>query len=298
MFRWLTLSVLLSALTISGYHRARARRGGTTVPRRREGSLFLLLRGVMGLALFGAVLAHALKPGRMGWARVHLPSPLHWIGFLLAVLAIPAVHWVLRTLGPNVTETVLTKEDHELVTTGPYRWSRHPLYATGLTLFLGLGLMTSSWLVLSITAIGYVLLRLLVIPREEQALQAKFGERYRTYMLTSGRLLPKLDGPALLTVAVWIAGALTLGWLTTAGAVAFGGKGHPPLWYYLGAGVVLASFLLAPIGTGAALAGLLRARRQGIGASRRPLALFGLNLLFLLVAAGIAVWIWLATFHS
>jgi hypothetical protein len=235
----------------------------------------------------------------MGWARFHLPSPLRWIGFLLAVLTLPAVHWVLRTLGRNVTETMLTKEDHELVTAGPYRWVRHPLYATGLTLFVALGLMTSSWLVLSVTALGFVLLRLLVMPREEQALQAKFGERYRAYMLTSGRLLPKLDGPALLAVAAWIAGALTLGWLTTAGAVAFGGKGHPPLWYYLGAAVVLASYLLAPIGSGAALAGLLRARREGTRASRLPWAWFGLNLLFLLVAVGLAVWIWWASsFHS
>lgn len=191
MFRWLILAVLLSALTVSGYHRARARLGGETVARRREGTLFLALRGLMALALFGGILAHALAPGWMAWASFDAPPTLRWLGFLLGVLAVPAVHWVLSTLGRNVTETVFTKEHHELVTGGPYRWVRHPLYTTGLTLLLALGLMAGSWFVLLATAIALVLLLGFVIPREEQALLAKFGGRYQRYMLVTGRLMPR-----------------------------------------------------------------------------------------------------------
>jgi protein-S-isoprenylcysteine O-methyltransferase Ste14 len=47
------------------------------------------------------------------------------------VLTLPAALWVFSALGRNVSETVLTKGDHELVTAGPYRWIRHPLYTTG-----------------------------------------------------------------------------------------------------------------------------------------------------------------------
>jgi protein-S-isoprenylcysteine O-methyltransferase Ste14 len=185
------LAVLLSALTLSGYHRARARMAGETVARRREGSLLLVLRGFMALALFGGLLAHAVRPDWMAWASLDVPRTLRWLGLLLGVLTLPAIHWVLSTLGRNVTETVLTKEHHELVTTGPYRWVRHPLYTTGLTLLLALGLMAGSWFVLVATGIAFVMLRVLVIPREEQALLAKFGERYRTYMVVTGRLLPR-----------------------------------------------------------------------------------------------------------
>jgi protein-S-isoprenylcysteine O-methyltransferase Ste14 len=99
---------------------------------------------------------------------------------------------VLGTLGRNVTETVLTKESHELVTGGPYRWVRHPLYTTGLMLLLALGLMAGSWFLLLGTALAFALLRVFVIPREEQALLAKFGERYRTYIQRTGRLVPKV----------------------------------------------------------------------------------------------------------
>lgn len=196
LLRWLLLGVLLSALVMSGYHRARARAAGETVARRREGSLVLGLRAVMGLGLFGGLLAHAVRPDWMAWASFEVPRALRWSGLVLAVLALPAIHWVLGTLGPNVTETVLTKERHELVTRGPYRWVRHPLYTVGLTLLLGLGLTAGSWFVLAGAGIAWILLRGLVIPREEEALLEKFGGRYRTYMSGTGRLLPRIRGAA------------------------------------------------------------------------------------------------------
>jgi protein-S-isoprenylcysteine O-methyltransferase Ste14 len=191
MFRCLIVAVLLSALTVSGVHRARARRDGETIARRREGLLFLALRGMMALTLLGGILAHVLTPNRMAWASFEVPQTLRWLGLVIGALTVPAVHWVLSALGRNVTETVLTKERHELITGGPYRWVRHPLYATGLTLFLALGLMAGSWFVLFATGIAFLLLRVLVIPREEQALLAKFGERYRAYMSVTGWLVPR-----------------------------------------------------------------------------------------------------------
>ena len=194
MFRWLILAVLLSALTVSGYHRARARRVGETIARRREGPLFLALRGLMALALFGGILAHVVRPDWMAWASFDMPQALRWLGLVLGVLAVAAVQWVLGALGPNVTETALTKERHELITGGPYRWVRHPLYTTGLALLVALGLMAGSWFVLLATGIAFALLRGFVIPREEQALLAKFGDRYQRYILRTGRLVPRVMG--------------------------------------------------------------------------------------------------------
>ncbi len=194
---WLPLAVFLGALTVSAYHRARSRIGGETIARRREGPAFLILRAVMGCMLFGPIVAHAVAPDRMAWATFRLPEVLRWAGFGVALLVIPTVHWVLRTLGRNVSETVLTKAQHQLVTGGPYRWVRHPLYATGLALFLALGLMTRSWVVLLATAVASVLIRILVIPREEAALLAKFGERYQAYRRGTSRLLPRVRRHAM-----------------------------------------------------------------------------------------------------
>jgi protein-S-isoprenylcysteine O-methyltransferase Ste14 len=192
MFRWLTLAVLLGAVSVSGYHRALARRHGETIARTREGWLYVCVRACMGLTLFGAVVLSILRPNWMSWASFEVPPILRWMGALLGILTVPAVHWTLRTLGRNVSETVFTKERHELVTTGPYRWIRHPLYSTGLVLFLALGVMAGSWVVLLVTAAAFVLLRWLVIPPEEEALLAKFGGQYRSYMERTGRLVPRL----------------------------------------------------------------------------------------------------------
>ena len=92
-------------------------------------------------------------------------------------------------------------------------------------------------------------------------------------------------------VAAWIAGALAFGWLATAGvAVAFP-RGHPPWAFYVGGAVVLVSFVLAPIGVGAAVADLRRARPQGTRMPRLAVAALALNALFLLVALGLWFWI-------
>lgn len=91
--------------------------------------------------------------------------------------------------------------------------------------------------------------------------------------------------------AAWIAGALALGWLATAGAAVALPGGHPPWAYFVGSAVVLLSFVMAPIGAGAALAEVWRARRQGTRTPHLAVAALGLNALFLVVA--ITLWFWI-----
>ena len=193
MFRWFAVTILLGAVGTSAYYRLRARRGSETISRRREGGFFLAVRALLALFLLFTVIAYVAIPQRMTWASFVLPAWIRWLGFIVGLLTIPAVSWVLRSLGRNVSETVLTKREHQLVTVGPYQWVRHPLYTTGIILFVALGLMLASWLVLFIAAITALLIYLLVVPAEESALVAKFGERYRAYMSGTGRLLPRVS---------------------------------------------------------------------------------------------------------
>jgi protein-S-isoprenylcysteine O-methyltransferase Ste14 len=64
-----------------------------------------------------------------------------------------------------------------------------------MTLFTALGLMQGNWFVLFMSVVVALLLRVLVIPAEENALVAKFGDQYREYMGRSGRLLPRMPDP-------------------------------------------------------------------------------------------------------
>ncbi|HEY4694003.1 MAG TPA: methyltransferase, partial [Bellilinea sp.] len=76
---------------------------------------------------------------------------------------------------------------------GPYRWIRHPLYAFALLELLMLALLADSWFLLTFPIIGFVVFRLIIIPREEANLVYAFGERYEAYQRRSGALIPRLQ---------------------------------------------------------------------------------------------------------
>ena len=192
MLRLWALVVLFGSVTISGYYRARARKLSGTIDRRREGGLVLAARATGGLGAFGAIVLHALVPQVMGWASFDPPKWIPTVGALIGVLVIPGTYWVFSSIGRNVSETVLTKDQHALVQHGPYRWIRHPLYTVGVVLLLALGLMLTSWLVLLFALAAFVVFRFVVVPIEEGQLEAKFGESYRRYKNRTGAMLPRV----------------------------------------------------------------------------------------------------------
>jgi protein-S-isoprenylcysteine O-methyltransferase Ste14 len=192
MIRWLALAVLLGAVGTSAYYRRRARLASEVIPRRREGVLTAAARAGAGLSVVAVIVAHVLEAPTMAWASFQAPPWVGWTGAVMGVCTIPAVRWILATLGANVSETVLTKRDHRLVTTGPYRWVRHPLYTTGIVLIVAMALMLRSWLLLVAAAMSLVAVRTLVIPAEEQQLQSKFGDEYAAYRRRTGQFLPRL----------------------------------------------------------------------------------------------------------
>ncbi len=191
-FRWLALASVTGCLGISAWYRYRARRAGETIARTSEPPLLLAGRALIALPLFLAVLAWLANPRWMAWAELPFPGWLRWVGVVLGLLAVPAAYWVFSTIGPNVSETILTKRRHALVTTGPYRWIRHPLYATGVALLLGVSLMAANGFMLAFALATLVGVWLVVIPLEERALLAQFGDAYAGYMRRTGRLLPRL----------------------------------------------------------------------------------------------------------
>src|SRR5829696_7188191 len=193
MLRWLALAVLAGAIAVSGFHRRRARRHSGTIPRSREAPLLILGRLLIALPLFGGSVAYLMNPGWMAWSSFDAPEGLRWAGAALGAGVVPAVHWVLSALGSNVSETVLSKDRHELVTrVGPYRWIRHPLYTTGMALFVAIGLMAANWFILGMASIALIAIRTVVVPREERELVARFGSGYEEYRARTGAMTPRL----------------------------------------------------------------------------------------------------------
>ena len=192
MFRWILLLVFLANISISAYFRWKARQAGETIGRAEEGALLVILRLVFTLPLFLAILAYVINPAWMAWSSVAAPVWVRWLGAVLGLGIVPFTYWVFRTIGRNISETVLTKQAHELVTDGPYRWVRHPLYTVGTLLLVSVSLLTANWFIGGMTVLAITMIILVVIPREEANLIETFGDAYRAYQKKAGRLLPRL----------------------------------------------------------------------------------------------------------
>ena len=118
------------------------------------------------------------------------PSWQRWPGVGVCAVAAVFLTWTLRSLGPNLTDTVVTRQAHTLVTHGPYRWVRHPFYDALALLILAFSLIAANWFLL-LTG-GVVLFLLVVRTRtEEEKLLLRFGDAYRAYVKQTGRFIPR-----------------------------------------------------------------------------------------------------------
>ena len=145
-----------------------------------------LLWTVIFVSIFaGFFLRGALPQGRLPHGQV-----FYLIGLVLFVLGL-IVRWIaIIHLGRFFTVNVAIAEDHELITTGPYRYVRHPSYTGTLLIFLGFGLC-----MLNIFSVAAVFLPIFVaffwrMHVEEAALHEAFGDRYQAYVARTRRIIP------------------------------------------------------------------------------------------------------------
>lgn len=191
-FHLIFIAIFVLSFSISVYHRHRARKQSGKIPRQAEGKLFIALRLLLAVPLYLAMFAYMINPQWVAWSVLALPMWLRWLGAGLGVAIIPLLYWLFRSLGKNVSETVLTKERHELVTHGPYRWVRHPLYTTASLGIFALGLVAANWFMLLMILLIMMMLPALAAKEEAQLIE-KFGNAYREYMQRTGRFLPRLN---------------------------------------------------------------------------------------------------------
>jgi protein-S-isoprenylcysteine O-methyltransferase Ste14 len=189
-FQRILLAGFLCVIPIALYYRIKSMATGEKLDRRQEGLFILATLRPIGVVLWSGIVAYTINPERMAWSSIPLPDWLRWAGVAVYGVAATLLIWTLRSLGPNLTDTVVTRQKHTLVTRGPYRWVRHPFYDSAGLLILAISLMAANWFLM---LAGCVFLILIVVRTrtEEDRLLARFGENYRTYMMQTGRFLPR-----------------------------------------------------------------------------------------------------------
>ncbi len=198
-FRAVLGAGFLAVIAATLFHRLKCWGSKEALDRRQEGLFILATLRPVGLLLWLAVIAYVVKPAWMVWSSVPLPAWLRWTGVWVFAIGFGLLTWTLRGLGTNLTDTVVTRQAHTLVTRGAYRWVRHPFYDAMALLTFAIALIAANWFVLIAGTIVFVLLA--VRSRTEEAmLLARFGEPYRAYRERTGRFVPRLGPRATGTV--------------------------------------------------------------------------------------------------
>ncbi len=190
IFRLLIFLLMLANFIISGYFRRKADIHDQKTSFEEENQTFLKLRNAGALLMYGSILAYLIYPPVMGWAQINLPEPVRWIAIGVMAALVPLFYWLFSSLGKNITPTVAIRKEHSLVTNGPYRWIRHPLYTFGTIFILAIATAAANWFIAGVGILTFIPLAKRT-PLEEKRLLETFGQEYQDYMEKTGRYLPK-----------------------------------------------------------------------------------------------------------
>jgi protein-S-isoprenylcysteine O-methyltransferase Ste14 len=122
-----------------------------------------------------------------GLAPLPLATNLKSVGSAIIVLALLNEIWCALELRRHHTTILPYRSVSTLVTTGPYRWSRNPIYVSHVALAAGVGMVLGSlWTLLLTPALILALMRLSIMPEEEH-LAKKFGPAFGAYVKRTKR---------------------------------------------------------------------------------------------------------------
>jgi protein-S-isoprenylcysteine O-methyltransferase len=150
-----------------------------------DGWTIWLILGVSGAGQIISLMEWAYKQGAPqqldAWAVSGLACLALGTGFRL---------WAINTLKTNFAAAVQIKQGQQLITSGPYRWLRHPSYTGAWIAMIGAALLMHSYLGLVLMGPGMLLVYMRRIAVEERTLEQAFGQAYTNMKMNTQRLVP------------------------------------------------------------------------------------------------------------
>ena len=120
--------------------------------------------------------------------------PLNPAVFAAGVIVAASSLWLFRRshieLGRNWSVSLDLREGHQLVTSGLYRYVRHPMYTSIFLYALGQALVVPNWIAGPANLAAFFVLFAARVQSEEQMMADKFGDQYRNYLAKTKRLIP------------------------------------------------------------------------------------------------------------
>jgi protein-S-isoprenylcysteine O-methyltransferase Ste14 len=177
------LAILLGVFTVS-----KIQLTGKYVKSEKEGNKYpLYINLILAIGAIGLFVLPILYIfGILNDYDMKIPDYLRIAGIVGFAGIILFVVWVMQTLGLNISTI---HQDRYLVTNGPYKYIRHPLYFAFCMISLLEWIISSNW-ILAVSIPFVVVAMLLRIRQEEGILLGEYGDMYRDYSQKSWKLFP------------------------------------------------------------------------------------------------------------
>jgi len=151
---------------------------------------FLLVANPLAAILLINEKMDILDPSYLTISNSWILLSVEIIGLIIYLSGFALMIWALIRLGMNYQlGGVDPRSNDKMVSSGPYKIIRHPMYTAALCIALGLSLLIQSIACFGVFCI-YLFLIILLIPKEEKSLIGAYGESYRLYQKTTKKLIP------------------------------------------------------------------------------------------------------------
>lgn len=173
----------------------RARRSGVKLSPdheaiQTEGRFWFAFRVIAGILLAAVIVIYSFFPKFNASFQISLPILLRWAGVILSFLCLLFWIYAQEVLAQNWSANLKIQKEHTLVTSGPYKVMRNPIYTAMIFWSVGLALFTAN-----VFFAAFVVVIILWTPpriaKEEKMMIDYFGQEYLDYMKTTGRYFPK-----------------------------------------------------------------------------------------------------------
>ncbi len=160
------------------------------IPYAREGVLTVTIRIVLAIPLFFSLIVYLFFSKRLVWMYLPFPVGIRLGSAVFSVCSLLLLRSTHVALGKDFSTTLIVKEQHRLVTWGPYRYMRHPMYTAYFLLFLSALGISGNW-VFGLSGLGIILSLMTIRLQKEEALLIRvYGEEYVAYKQTTRMFIP------------------------------------------------------------------------------------------------------------
>jgi protein-S-isoprenylcysteine O-methyltransferase Ste14 len=168
-------------------HDRRSRRTPVKLRSDRARELTLLTISASGMLIAPAIY---VLTGRPQVADYQFRPAMAWLGTVTFACALWLFNRTHKDLGRSWSVTLEIRDTHALVTSGVYRYVRHPMYSAFWLWAVAQALLLPNWIAGPAGLVGFGTLFFLRVGREEELMAETFGDDYRRYMARTSRIIP------------------------------------------------------------------------------------------------------------